>query len=83
MAAFDPEIARLAQRLLINPRPIDFHTHVFASKVTPGVPGERPVVIELIDAGTKELVDVLEVDAALIATGRARSRRGWDWRMWR
>lgn len=71
MPGFDPEISRLAQRLLINPRPIDYHTNVFASKVTPGVPGEKPVVIELIDAGSKEHVDTLYVDAAMIATGRA------------
>lgn len=71
MPAFDPEIARVAQRLLINPRPVDWHTGVFASKVTPGVPGVRPVTIELIDAQSKEQVDTLEVDAALIATGRA------------
>lgn len=71
MPGFDPEIARLAQRLLINPRPIDFHTNVFAAKVTPGVAGEKPVRIELIDAESKEAVDTLEVDAAMIATGRA------------
>lgn len=71
MPGFDPEIARLAQRLLINPRPIDYHTNVFAAKVTPGEPGVRPVVIDLIDAGSKEHVDQLEVDAAMIATGRA------------
>lgn len=76
MPGFDPEISRLAQRLLINPRPIDWHTGVFASKVTPGVPGETPVVIELIDAGTKEPVDTLYVDAAMIATGRAPYTEG-------
>jgi len=36
MPGFDREIAKLAQRLLINTRPIDFHTNVIASKVTPG-----------------------------------------------
>ena len=36
MPGFDREIARLAQRVLINPRPIDWHTGVLASKVTPG-----------------------------------------------
>ncbi len=71
MPAFDPEIARVAQRLLINPRKIDWHTGVFASNVTPGEPGVKPVTIDLIDAGTKAAVDTLEVDAALIATGRA------------
>ena len=37
MPGFDKEIARLAQRLLINPRRIDYHTGVLATKVTPGV----------------------------------------------
>lgn len=36
MPGFDREIAKLAQRLLIQSRPIDFHTNVIASKVTPG-----------------------------------------------
>lgn len=34
MPGFDPEISKLAQRVLINPRNIDYHTGVFASKVT-------------------------------------------------
>lgn len=34
MPGFDPEIAKLAQRVLINPRKIDYHTSVFASKVS-------------------------------------------------
>ena len=70
MPGFDPEIARIAQRVLIAPRPVDFRTNVFASKVTPGRKGVRPVLIELIDADTKQFVDQLEVDAAMIATGR-------------
>ncbi len=41
MPGFDKEIARMAQRLLIQGRPIDYHTGVIASKVTPGVPGKR------------------------------------------
>ena len=36
MPGFDNEIARLAQRTLIAPRKIDFHTGVLATKVTPG-----------------------------------------------
>jgi pyruvate/2-oxoglutarate dehydrogenase complex dihydrolipoamide dehydrogenase (E3) component len=36
MPGFDREIAKLAQRLLVNGRHIDFHTNVMASKVTPG-----------------------------------------------
>ena len=38
MPGFDKEIARLAQRTLIAPRKIDFHTGVLATKVTPGAP---------------------------------------------
>ena len=66
MPGFDPEIAKIAQRVLIVPRDIETYTGVFATKVTPGA----PVVIELTDAKTKEIVDVLEVDACLVATGR-------------
>ncbi|KAG2239107.1 hypothetical protein Bca4012_023875 [Brassica carinata] len=75
MPGFDPEISKLAQRVLINPRKIDYHTGVFASKITPAKDG-RPVMIELIDAKTKEHKDTLEVDAALIATGRAPFTNG-------
>ena len=41
MPGFDKEIARMAQRLLINPRSIDWHTNVFATKVIPGAPGRK------------------------------------------
>lgn len=75
MPGFDPEIAKLAQRILINPRKIDYHTGVFAKKITPAKDG-KPVLIELIDAKTKEPKDTLEVDAALIATGRAPFTKG-------
>ncbi|KAL1334914.1 hypothetical protein HN51_063858 [Arachis hypogaea] len=75
MPGFDPEIGKLAQRVLINPRNIDYHTGVFASKITPARDG-KPVTIELIDAKTKEPKDTLEVDAALIATGRAPFTQG-------
>lgn len=44
---------------------------MLATKVTPGVPGVKPVLIELTDFKTKEKVDELEVDACLVATGRA------------
>lgn len=71
MPTFDPEIRRLADRLLIKPRPIDSRVGVFASEVIPGEPGKRPVTIKMIDAKTKELVETLEVDACLVATGRA------------
>ncbi|KAK4353224.1 hypothetical protein RND71_028742 [Anisodus tanguticus] len=75
MPGFDPEISKLAQRILVNPRKIDYHTGVFATKITPAKDG-RPVVIELTDAKTKELKETLEVDAALIATGRAPFTEG-------
>ncbi|XP_004508160.1 dihydrolipoyl dehydrogenase 1, chloroplastic [Cicer arietinum] len=75
MPGFDPEISKLAQRVLVNPRNIDYHTGVFASKITPARDG-KPVLIELIDAKTKEPKDTLEVDAALIATGRAPFTQG-------
>ncbi|KAK4476729.1 hypothetical protein RD792_015889 [Penstemon davidsonii] len=75
MPGFDPEIGKLAQRVLINPRKIDYHTGVFATKITPAKDG-KPVQIELIDAKTKEPKDTLEVDAALIATGRAPFTQG-------
>jgi dihydrolipoamide dehydrogenase len=66
MPTFDPDIATIAERVLIKPRHIETYTNVFATKVTPG----SPVMIELTDADTKELVEVLEVDACLVATGR-------------
>ncbi|XP_021730249.1 dihydrolipoyl dehydrogenase 2, chloroplastic-like [Chenopodium quinoa] len=70
MPGFDPEVSKLAQRILINPRKIDYHTGVFATKITPAKDG-KPVTIELTDAKTKAPKETLEVDAALIATGRA------------
>jgi dihydrolipoamide dehydrogenase len=66
MPTFDPDIATIAERVLIKPRHIETFTNVFATKVTPGC----PVTIELTDATTKEAVEVLEVDACLVATGR-------------
>lgn len=36
MPGFDKEIAKMAQRILINPRNIDWRTGVLATKVTPG-----------------------------------------------
>lgn len=75
MPGFDPEITKLAQRVLINPRKIDYHTGVLAKKITPARDG-KPVQIELVDTKTKEPKDTLEVDAALIATGRAPFTKG-------
>lgn len=66
MPTFDPDIAKLAQRSLIEGRDIETKVGVIARKVIPG----SPVVIELADPATKELVEVLEVDACLVATGR-------------
>mmetsp|Transcript_54828 Transcript_54828/g.133150 ORF Transcript_54828/g.133150 Transcript_54828/m.133150 type:complete len:525 (+) Transcript_54828:166-1740(+) len=70
MPTFDREIAKQAERLLIRDRPIDYRTGVFASEVIPGIPGEKPVTIKMIDAKTKEHVETIEVDAAMVATGR-------------
>jgi dihydrolipoamide dehydrogenase len=66
MPGFDPDIAKLAQRVLIAPRDIETKVGLLAKKITPG----SPVVIELADAKTREVVEVLEVDACLVATGR-------------
>jgi len=76
MPGFDKEIAKMAERTLIRPRNIDYHTNVLATKVTPGVPGVKPVEIELTDFNTKKVVDTLEVDACLVATGRAPYTQG-------
>ncbi|OKH30490.1 dihydrolipoyl dehydrogenase [[Phormidium ambiguum] IAM M-71] len=66
MPGFDRDIAKIAERILITPRDIETKVGMLAKKVTPG----SPVVIELADAKTKETVEVLEVDACLVATGR-------------
>ncbi len=66
MPTFDPDIAKIAEKVLIKNRDIETYTGVFATKVIPG----NPVTIELTDAKTKEVVEVLEVDACLVATGR-------------
>ncbi|MBW4483065.1 MAG: dihydrolipoyl dehydrogenase [Tildeniella torsiva UHER 1998/13D] len=66
MPTFDPDIAKIAQRVLIAPRDIETRAGVIAQKVTPG----NPVVIELANRETREVVETLEVDACLVATGR-------------
>jgi dihydrolipoamide dehydrogenase len=71
MPGFDPDIAKLAQRVLITPRDVETKAGVLALTVKPG----SPVVIELADAKTKEIVEVMEVDACLIATGRIPATR--------
>ncbi|GAX37149.1 dihydrolipoyl dehydrogenase [Nodularia sp. NIES-3585] len=66
MPGFDRDIAKLAERVLITPRDIETKVGIYAKKITPG----SPVVIELADFKTKEDIDVIEVDACLVATGR-------------
>ncbi len=66
MPTFDPDIAKLAARQLIDGRDIDARAGVLAKTITPGC----PVRIELVDMATKEPVETLEVDAVLVATGR-------------
>ena len=66
MPTFDPDIAKIAQRTLIEGRDIETKVGLIARKVIPG----SPVVIELADPKTKDLVEVLEVDACMVATGR-------------
>jgi dihydrolipoamide dehydrogenase len=66
MPGFDPDIAKQAKRVLIDSRDIETKVGLLAKRVIPG----SPVVIELADAKTKEVVEVLEVDACLVATGR-------------
>ncbi|AFZ31676.1 dihydrolipoamide dehydrogenase [Gloeocapsa sp. PCC 7428] len=66
MPGFDRDIAKLAERILITPRDIETYVGIYAKRVIPG----SPVVIELADFKTKEDVDIIEVDACLVATGR-------------
>jgi dihydrolipoamide dehydrogenase len=66
MPGFDPEIAKIAERVLIKPRDIETYVGVLAKTIKPG----SPVTIELVDAKTKEAIETLEVDACLVATGR-------------
>jgi len=60
MPAFDPDIAKIAERVLLKSRDIETKVGVRAKKITPG----SPVIIELSDG------EILEVDACLVATGR-------------
>ena len=66
MPTFDPDIAKIATRVLIQSRDIETKVGKLAMKVIPG----SPVIIELADTKTKEVEEVLEVDACLVATGR-------------
>ena len=60
MPGFDKEIARTAQRLLINPRRIDYHTGVLATKVTPGVELCADLLCTRVTAA--HVVDILPED---------------------
>ena len=71
MPTFDPDIAKIAARHLIDSRDIDARSGVLAQSVTPGC----PVKIELADMKTREPVETLEVDAVLVATGRVPSSK--------
>ena len=66
MPTFDPDIAKLAARRLIEGRDVEARSGVLAKTITPGC----PVIIELVDMATREPVETLEVDAVLVATGR-------------
>ncbi len=66
MPTFDPDIAKIAARKLIDSRDIDARSGVLAQSIQPGA----PVQIELVDMQTREPVETLEVDAVLVATGR-------------
>lgn len=77
MPTFDPDIAKQAERVLIKARDIETRVGLLAKKITPG----SPVVIELADPKTMETVDVLEVDACLVATGRIPATKNLDLNM--
>ncbi|MFZ9750230.1 MAG: dihydrolipoyl dehydrogenase, partial [Vulcanococcus sp.] len=72
MPTFDPDIAKIAARNLIDGRDIDARSGVLAKSIKPGA----PVQIELVDMATKEPVETLEVDAVLVATGRVPTSKG-------
>ena len=71
MPTFDPDIAKIAARKLIEGRDIDARSGVLAKSIQPG----SPVQIELVDMQTREPVETLEVDAVLVATGRVPSSK--------
>eukprot|EP00871_Galdieria_phlegrea_P002304 jgi/Galph1/3074/GphlegSOOS_G1735.1 len=63
---FDAEISRVAHRLLIQNRPIDYYTNSLATQVSPG----QPVSVVLADTNTRQKSQELEFDGVLVATGR-------------
>ncbi|MGB3293143.1 MAG: dihydrolipoyl dehydrogenase [Phormidesmis sp.] len=77
MPTFDPDIAKQAERVLIKPRDIETKVGLLAKKIVPG----SPVMIELADPKTMETVEVLEVDACLVATGRIPATKNLDLNM--
>ncbi len=60
MPGFDPDIARMAERILIKPRGITTYIKTLAKQVHPGAP-----VRVVLDNGSE-----LEFDGVLVATGR-------------
>ncbi len=76
MPTFDPDISKIAARNLIDSRDIDARSGVLATKVDPGC----PVKVELSDVKTRDLVDTLEVDAVLVATGRVPASKNLNLR---
>ncbi len=72
MPTFDPDITKIAKKTLIQSRDIETKSNVFATKITPGC----PVEIELTDAKSKKIIENLEVDAVLVATGRVPNSKG-------
>ena len=71
MPTFDPDITKIASRSLIQNRDIETRAGVLASKVIPGC----PVGIELSDSKSREMIEELQVDAVLVATGRVPSSK--------
>jgi len=69
LPTFDPDIAKIAARHLLDGRDIDARAGVLAQTITPGC----PVTIDLVNMKTREPVETLEVDAVLVATGRVPS----------
>ena len=71
MPTFDPDITKIASRSLIQNRDIETRAGVLATKVVPGC----PVGIELSDVKSREMIEELQVDAVLVATGRVPSSK--------
>jgi len=71
MPTFDPDITKIASRNLIDKRDIETRAGVLATQVKPGC----PVEIQLSDSNTREVIEELQVDAVLVATGRSPSTK--------